>query len=120
VSGRGRRFVGFGQPVDNGVVLNAAKAGQAIPLKWRTLGAAGAPVTSLTGATITALNLACTAATPVDEIEEFAPEASALKNLGSGNYQLNWKTPTGCVASCKTLTLDIGDGVIHNALLTFK
>ena len=120
VSGKSWRFVGFSQPVDGGGVLNAAKAGQAIPLKWRVLDANGAPVTSLTSATITAQNLACTAGTPVDDMEELAAGASDLKNLGNGNYQLNWKSPTSYANSCKTLKLDIGDGVTHNALFKLK
>jgi hypothetical protein len=73
-------------------------------------------VTSLTSAVVTAQNLACAPGSVVDDIEELAPGASALKNLGNGNYQLNWKTPTSYANSCKTLKLDIGDGVTHNAL----
>ena len=48
------------------------------------------------------------------------PGASALKNLGNGNYQLDWKTPTSYANSCKTLKLDIGDGVTHNALFKLR
>ena len=40
-------FTGFASPVDNNNVLNTAKAGQAIPLKWRLTDASGNPVTNL-------------------------------------------------------------------------
>lgn len=114
------RFVGFAAPVDNGGVLNSTKAGQAVPLKWRVLDAHGSPVTGLTRAIITAQSLTCATSAPVDELEEIAPGASALKDLGNGNYQLNWKTPTSYAGSCRTLKLDIGDGVTHDALFRFK
>ena len=46
-------------------------------------------------------------------------DSSALKNLGDGNYQLNWKTPKTYANSCRTIALDIGDGVQHKALFKF-
>ena len=75
-------------------MLNSTKAGQAVPLKWRVLDAGGAPVTTLTSAVITASSLVCATGAGTDELEELAPGASALKNLGNGDYQLNWKTPS--------------------------
>jgi hypothetical protein len=112
--------VGFDQPVDNNGVLNALSAGQTVPLKWRVLNAANQPVTTLTTATVTAQSLTCATTAPVDAIEEFAADASALKNLGNGYYQLNWKTPKTYAASCKAALLDIGDGVTHKALFKLK
>ena len=47
------QFIGFTSPVDNPSVMNSAKAGQTIPLKWRLLDAAGVPVTNLTTAKVT-------------------------------------------------------------------
>jgi hypothetical protein len=34
-------------------------------------------------------------------------------------YQFNWQTPTSYAGSCKTMKLDIGDGVTHQAPFKF-
>jgi hypothetical protein len=112
-------FVGFAQPVDNNGVLNVAKAGRVIPLKWRILNAANQPVTNLTVANVSVTTTACASGTPTDALEEYAAGASALQNLGNGNYQFNWQTPSSYASSCRTLSLDIGDGVRHTALFNF-
>ncbi len=43
-------------------------------------------------------------------MEEYAPGASGLQNLGDGRYQFNWKTPAGYASSCKTVELVFGSG----------
>ena len=48
-----------------------------------------------------------------------AAGASGLQNLGDGNYQLNWKSPTSYAGSCKRLRLDLGDGSSHTADFKF-
>jgi mannan endo-1,4-beta-mannosidase len=111
-------FIGFAQPVDGNNVLNLAKAGRAIPLKWQVLDAQNNPVTTLTKAAVSVVSLSCTAAT-TDTLEEYAAGNSGLQNLGAGYYQFNWQTPTSYAGSCRTMKLDIGDGVIHQALFKF-
>jgi hypothetical protein len=106
------RFAGFLQPVDGGDVLNTAKAGQVIPLRWRLTDADGLPVTTLTVATITVKDLSCALGSTTDQVEEYAAGGSGLQNLGDGNYQLNWRSPTSYARSCKTLTLALGDGSV--------
>jgi hypothetical protein len=108
-------FAGFSQPVDNldasgHPILNVVKAGQAIPLKWRLTDATGAPVTSLTSAQITVVGISCSLDTTLDQLEEVAAGGSGLQNLGDGNYQLNWKSPTTYASSCKRLRLDLSEG----------
>ena len=114
---------GFFQPVDNNV-LNIAKAGQAIPLKWRLTDANGTPVTNLASVTVTVtvVSFSCSSGTTTDWIEEYAAGASGLQNLGDGYYQFNWKTPTSYASSCKTMKLNLGEGVgmEHTALFQFK
>ena len=117
-------FDGFSQPVDNldasgHPVLNVVKAGQAIPLKWRLTDATGASVTTLTSAQITVAGISCTLDTTLDQLEEVAAGASGLQNLGNGNYQLNWKSPTTYAGSCKRLQLDLGEGGYHTADFKF-
>jgi hypothetical protein len=112
-------FTGFFSPVDNGGVLNKAKAGQAIPLKWRLTDANGDPVLSLASVTATVTSLTCSLSTTADAVEEYATGSSGLQNLGDGYYQFNWATPKTYANSCKTLSLNLGDGVPHTALFQF-
>ena len=112
-------FVGFSQPVDNLPTLNKMKAGQAVPIKWRLLDRSNTPVTNLAAASITVTSLNCATGTTIDQIEETVAGASGLQNLGSGYYQLNWKSPTTYANSCKTLHLNVGDGVTHDADFQF-
>jgi hypothetical protein len=103
-------FVGFSSPVDNSGVLNVAKAGQAVPLKWRLVDANNSPVTNLTSVKVTVTDNACSLGATQDQLEEYASGSSGLQNLGDGYYQLNWKTPTTYAKSCKTMKLDLGEG----------
>jgi predicted outer membrane repeat protein len=77
-------FRGFIAPVANPNQMNVAKAGQAIPLKWRLLDANGSPVTTLSSATVTVVTLACSAGSSPDAVEEYAAGKSGLQNLGEG------------------------------------
>ncbi len=116
------QFTGFTAPVDNPPVMNVARAGQVIPLKWRLTDASGNPVLTLTDVTVSATSLSCDTATSGDSIEEFAGGNSGLQNLSDGYYQWNWKTPASYANSCKTLSLDMGEGAgsEHTALFQFK
>lgn len=115
-------FTGFSGPVDNPPVINIAKAGQSIPLKWRITDANGTPITNLTSVNLTATSLSCNAAITSDSIEEYATSNSGLHNLGDGYYQWSWRTPASYANSCKTLRLDLGEGTgnEHTALFQFK
>ena len=119
------KFVGFSSPVDNGGVLNVVKAGQTIPLKWQIMDAKDVPVTNLSSSNVkvSVANLSCGLSTTTDQLEEVAAGSSGLQNLGGGYYQLNWKSPTSYAKSCKTLTLDLGEGTLttpHTALFKFS
>jgi hypothetical protein len=114
------QFTGFAAPVDNPDVLNVAKAGQTIPLKWRLTDAAGNPVTNLTDVGVSAVALGCEQGENPDPIEEYAQGDSGLQNLGDGYYQWNWKTPKGYAGLCKTLKLDLGEGAGYEHLALFR
>ena len=113
-------FSGFYTPVDNPPELNGAKAGRAIPLKWRVTDLQGDPVDDLESVSVVAIGLACAAGETPDQMEESAAGNSGLQNLGDGYYQWNWKTPKSYSSSCKLLRLDLGDGIKHEALFQFK
>ncbi|TAK01847.1 MAG: hypothetical protein EPO36_04285 [Chloroflexota bacterium] len=112
-------FVGFGQPIDALPVLNRVKAGQSIPVKWRLLDSAGAPITDLASAEITVTTYSCAVGMTIDLLEEVAAGASGLQNLGDGYYQVNWKSPTSYANACKAMHLNVHDGVLHDALFEF-
>jgi hypothetical protein len=111
---------GFSSPVDNLPTLNTAKAGQAIPLKWRITNSSGNPITNLTSVTVTTSSRNCTSGVSgTDAIEEYAAGSSGLQNQGNGYYQFNWKSPTNYANSCKTINLDMGEGVMRQAAFQF-
>lgn len=113
------QFGTFSAPIAGGTTLNVAKAGQTIPLKWRLVDAGGQPIISLTTATVSVATLSCALGTSSDAVEEYTAGASGLQNLGNGYYQYNWKTPKDYAGSCKTLSLDLGEGLTHTALFQF-
>ena len=108
-------FVGFSTPIDNAPTINKVNGGRTVPVKWRLLNANGTPVTNLSTASLTFSAGACTGAGGLtDDIEQTVTGSSGLKNLGNGNYQMNWKTPTA-KTPCGELHLTVGDGVVHSA-----
>jgi hypothetical protein len=111
-------FSGFSAPVDWPTTVNMAKAGQAIPLKWQLKDAGGNPVSTLTAVKVSVKDLACVA-TNTDQVEEYSSGDVGLQNLGGGYYQFNWKTPTGYASSCKSIGLDLGEGVVRLDLARF-
>ena len=115
-------FAGLFAPIDRPNTMNVSKAGQAIPLKWRLTDANGNPVLDLETATVTVSGIACSLGASDDLVEELAPGGSALKNLGDGYYQINWKTPTSYAGSCKSLNLNLGEGEPRTSLayISFK
>ncbi len=116
-------FYGFFSPVDNPQVVNSAKAGQAIPVKWRITDANGAPISDpasfrdLASYLINCNSLSGDAATA---IEEYAAGSSGLQYLGDGYWQFNWKTSKTYAGQCRTMVLTLGDGNIHEAAFKFK
>ena len=92
-----------------------SKAGSGVPLKWRILDDAGNPVTTLTTARISTSPLACSTGASLDDIEELSTAAAILQNLGNGYYSLVWKTSKEFAGLCKTLKLDLGEGITRNA-----
>jgi hypothetical protein len=104
-------FAGFAAPVDNGL-LNVAKAGRAIPLKWRLYDLGGNPVTNLSASDVhvTSVLLRCSdLAAGTDVVDEYATGASALQDLGGGAYQFNWATSQSFAGTCRRLRVDLGE-----------
>lgn len=112
-------FVGFSQPIDGNGIMNIANAGRTIPLKWRLVDANQNPITNLSSVSVQAVTLSCPIGTTADAIEEYTAGVSGLQNLGNGYYQWNWKTPSTYSKSCKTVSLNLGDGSVHKVLFSF-
>ena len=108
-------FNGFFSPVENDNVLNKAKAGQAVPLKFTVVDANG-PVTNLTSYTLTSNGQSCDLTNPTEAIEANVTGASGLQNLGGGSYQINWKTDKNWSGQCRQVNLTVGgDTTLHSA-----
>jgi YVTN family beta-propeller protein len=104
-------FTGFFTPIDNNGVLNQAKAGQIIPLKWHLTDSAGDPVSDPTSfVKVTSVLSNCAGATAgIDVIEEYAAGESGLQYIGDGYWQFNWKTPKSYAQQCRILRLHLAD-----------
>jgi hypothetical protein len=113
-------FSGFQAPV-NPNALNVAKAGQAIPLKFRITDAHGNPVTTLTAVSVASVAVTCGSVSALsDPVEEYATGKSGLQNLGDGYYQFNWSTPKTYANTCRQLQLTLSDGQTYTANFHFK
>jgi hypothetical protein len=104
----GYSLSGFLSPVVNTPTENLAKAGAAIPLKWRVTDAGGAPVADASVFKLNVYPTTCNPSAPTDVIEEYVSAgASGLQYLGDGYWQYNWKTSKAWVGSCKKTEVSI-------------
>ena len=111
-------FTGFFAPVDNGV-LNVAKAGSAIPVKFSLGGDQGLDI--FAAGYPKAVRISCDTGESADAVEEYVvASTSGLKyDAASGRYQYNWKTTKG-VTGCFRLELGLKDGSLHTADFRLK
>ena len=119
----GYEFSGFFAPIDMSgaqTVWNTAKAGQAIPSKWRLL-SGGVPVsdpTSFAGLFSSQVN--CSSGSTIETpIEEYAVGSSALQYKGDGNWQFNWNTPASYKNTCRVMNIKLQDGT-YSPVASFK
>jgi hypothetical protein len=115
----GYTFTGFFAPVDM-AALNVVKAGRAIPIKFSLSGdyglgimAAGYPASA---------PIACDNSAPTDAIEETvsAGSSSLSYDPDTGQYTYVWKTNKTWANSCRTLTVMLDDGSVHQADFRFN
>jgi hypothetical protein len=116
-------FAGFFSPVDNMPVVNSAKAGSAIPTKWRLTDTNGNGVADpMSFTSFTSYPVACgtwTAAI-IDPVPEDYSGNSGLQYLGNGNWQFNWKTPKDYAGQCRVARVTLKDGSVHEYDVKFK
>ena len=116
-------FSGFFSPIDNLPIVNAAKSGQAVPVKWRVTDADGMPISDPASfKTVSSYPVSCSNFTgdPVSSVEEYASGSSGLQYSGDGYWQFNWKTAKTYAGQCRTMVLTLGDGSTHEADFKFK
>jgi PKD repeat protein len=115
-------FTGFDAPVDMKEVINTAKAGSNIPVKWKLL-YNGDPVSLGSKFTLTIQSVSpveyCGAT--IDELETFdAPVAvSTISYLGNGNWHYNWKTAKTDSGKCMKVYL-LYDNTLTSPYAIFK
>ena len=105
-------FAGFFAPIDNGP-LNSARAGQAIPAKWRLTDGLGTPIpdaTSFAGLFSYPINCLDLQGDVVDSVEEYAAGDSGLQYNGDGYWQFNWKTPKSYAGTCRAMYVVFDSG----------
>lgn len=112
-------FVGFFDPIGNGSVVNAAKAGSAIPVKFslggdRGLGifAAGFP---------RSVRTPCDTGAPIDVVEETAAAGASPLTYDPAldRYTYVWKTEKAWASSCRELQVKFTDGSVYTARFSF-
>lgn len=109
-------YTGFFQPVDNPPVVNSAKAGSAIPVKFSLGGNVGLQI-FLPGYPASGLSNACGSADPVDAIDVTvtAGNSSLQFDPGSNQYIYVWKTDKSWAGTCRQLQIKLNDGSLHIA-----
>ncbi len=112
------KFAGYRQPVDNNNVLNTAKAGSAIPMKFSLSGNQGLNIIAAGYPKVTAI--ACAAGTASDAIEELATTSSGLTyDATADQYNYVWKTQSTYAGKCYKFDMVLTDGTSHTALFKF-
>ena len=113
-------FSGFLAPVDDLPIVNAAKAGSAIPVKFSLSGnrglhifAANSPVSQ---------QVSCSNADPISEIEQTvtAGVSSLSYDAAKDVYSYVWKTNAAWKGTCRQLVLRLTDDTTHAATFRFK
>ena len=115
------QFEGFYQPIDS-TLVNSAKAGQAIPGKWRLTDANGLAIDnqgSFAGFYSYPIDCESFAGNPSDAIEEYSTGNSGLQYHGDGNWQYNWKTLKSYTGSCRAMYVEFDSGSI-SPIVRFK
>jgi hypothetical protein len=106
---------GFFQPVDNLPALNRAKAGSAIPVKFSLGGNQGLDIFAAGYPSSKAI--ACGSTANADDIESTVTAGSSSLSYDAlaDQYVYVWKTDKAWAGTCRTLTVKLADGTIHQA-----
>jgi len=111
---------GFFQPVDNQPVINVAKAGSAIPVKFSLNGDQGLNIMSA-GYPASGM-IACDSTAVTDVVSETATAGSSSLTYDTteDQYIYVWKTEKAWATKCRQLQVKLKDGTVHVAKFKFK
>jgi hypothetical protein len=113
----GYNWTGFFQPVDNNLV-NVAKAGQSIPVKFSLGGDQGLEILAGTPNVVNGNTTGDTSGT--DAIETYTTSVPGLTyDATAGQYVYVWKTDKAWAGTTKTLVITLADGSVHKAAFQF-
>jgi hypothetical protein len=109
---------GFFEPVDNPGVLNRARAGTAIPVRFTLGGSRPAPILAPGSPEVS--NVKCPS-WPSDDIEQTvtASSSSLSYEASTGQYVYTWMTANNWANKCRRLSLVLKDGTRHEAVFRF-
>ncbi len=115
---------GFSPPIADPPAVNAAKAGQTIPVKWQLPDGKGGYVSDLGAvANITFQQTACSdlSAALTSEVTEAASSGAGLHYDATANqFVYNWKTISTMAGNCYVLILKLNDGRQYQADFSLK
>jgi uncharacterized delta-60 repeat protein len=118
LGGESYAWEGFYQPVDNPPVVNVAKAGAGVALKFSLGGDYGMDV--IEAGYPRFVGAPCESSGG-DAIEEYATNLGGLKyDPATGQYIYVWTTSKSYVGACGTLELKLTDGTLHTAEFRFR
>lgn len=117
------QFEGFFRPVQMNVI-NSARAGRTIPIKWRLRDATGNLVTdrlSFEGLYSYPVDCKTWTGDPSRAIREFSANSKGLLFTEDGYWQYNWKTPKEYAGTCRIMYVELaGDAVSPILQLMFR
>ena len=107
------QFEGFFRPVQMGVINNA-KAGQTIPIKWQLNDAAGVLVTdrrSFEGLYSYPVDCKTWIGDLSQAVQEYSTNSKGLMLTEGGRWQYKWKTPKEYAGTCRIMFVQLAGGV---------
>jgi len=111
-------WAGFFSPVDNLPMLNVAKAGSAIPVKFSLGGDKGLNIFAV--GYPQSIKIACDSGVSLDDIEQTVTAGSSSLSYGGDKYNYVWKTDKAWAGTCRQLIVKLIDGTFHYANFKFK
>ncbi len=114
------RFDGFFSPIENTPVVNEAKAGSILPVKFSLTGYYGKNI--LANGYPVSVEVDCETFDPIG-----TPQATRLPgkrglsyDADTDTYNYGWNTSKGWKGTCRLFTLTLDDGTVHSFLVHFN
>ena len=113
-------FGGFYPPVEPAPVLNEARAGSAVPLKFSLAGDQGLDV--IASGFPASQPVACDTIQPTGPPEaiKVAGQSGLAYDGQSDWYNTAWKAAKARAGTCRVLSLGLSDGTVHRAYFKFQ